>query len=73
LYFGGGNCLGRFLPSTSSMAYIMPLKPQQREWYSLPIGWGFLGTNIHPGHVHWLVQTDILSSRQLTHPGLKQL
>jgi hypothetical protein len=54
------------------MAYIMPLIPQQIEWYSLPIGYGLRGTNIHPGQVHRFVQTDILSSRQLTHPGLKQ-
>jgi hypothetical protein len=34
------------------------------------MGCGFLGTNIHPGQVHRFVETDILSSRQLTHEGL---
>jgi hypothetical protein len=32
-------------------------------------GMWFWGTNIHPGHVHWLVHTDIDLSKQLIQPG----
>jgi hypothetical protein len=37
----------------------------------LPNGCGFLGTNIHPGHVQQLFQRDIDSSRQETQEGVK--
>ena len=60
IFFWGSSCR-RSLPSTTSMAYMTPLIPQQIEWYLLSIGCGLCGTNIHPGH----------SLRQLTHPGLK--
>ena len=36
------------------------------------MGCGFLGTNIHPGQVHMLVNTNMHSSKQLIHPGLKR-
>ncbi len=42
------------------------------EWYWFPIGWGFCGTNIQPGHVHMFVQTDMNLSKQETDLGLKQ-
>jgi hypothetical protein len=38
---------------------------------TLPIGWGFLGTNINPGNIHFEVQMDIDSSKQLTHDRMK--
>jgi hypothetical protein len=47
----------------------MPLNAQQIEWYSLPIGQGFLGTNMNPGHVQRDVHFDMDSSRHETHDG----
>jgi hypothetical protein len=50
---------------------MIPLTPQQNEWYLLPIGCGFLGTNIQPGQVHIFVHTDMDSSKHDTQLGLK--
>ena len=41
-----GRSGGLSFPSMSSTAHIIPVKPQQMVWYSLPKGQGFLGTNI---------------------------
>ena len=42
-YFAGCSCRGRSCPSTSSIAYMIPLRPQQSVWYSFSMGCGFLG------------------------------
>ena len=49
--------------------YMIPLKQQQTEWYSLPNGQGLRGMNMKPGHVNWLVHTLMDSSRQFAYPG----
>ena len=68
-----GLWCGQSFPSTSSMEYILPESPQHIEWYSLPNGWGLWGTHIQPGQVHWLVHTNMDSSRQIIHEGTKAL
>ena len=35
-------------------------------WYSFPLGCGFLGENIHPGHVKLLFHIEIDSYKQDT-------
>ena len=71
--FLGGLWCGQSLPSTSLMEYMLAESPKHIEWYSLPNGWSLQGTNIQPGQVHWLVHTDMDSSRQAIHEGTKAL
>ena len=72
LCFGVGcsTARGASFPSTSSIPHILPKVEQHTEWYSLPNGCDFLGTNIHPGHVYLLVNGLMLSSRHETHEGV---
>ena len=51
--------------STISTENMIPVIPQQAEWYSLPNGCGLHGQKTHPGNVQWLVQADILSFKQI--------
>ena len=63
------SSLGCSTPSITSMAYKMPLSPQQMVWYSFLIGCSFLGMNIHTGQIHpvnqmlqvreWLCRQDL--------------
>mmetsp|Transcript_26170 Transcript_26170/g.44620 ORF Transcript_26170/g.44620 Transcript_26170/m.44620 type:complete len:183 (+) Transcript_26170:934-1482(+) len=62
---------GRSLPSTNLITNMMPLNAQHVVWYSLPYGCGLRGQYIHSGHVQWLCQIDIGSSRQIVHPETK--
>ena len=66
---GAGFSRGESFPSTSSTCHMMPEEQQQIEWYSLPKGQGFLGTNMNPGQVYLFVQGDMDTSRLLHHPG----
>ena len=53
---------GPSLPSTSSIAYLMPDWEHHMLWYFFRHGHGFLGTTINTGHIHFLTHLDILSS-----------
>ena len=68
--FGCSPARGASFPSTSSIPHKIPDMEQQTEWYSLPNGCGFLGTNILPGHVYLFVHGLMLSSRHETHDGV---
>ena len=68
--FGCSPARGASFPSTSSIPHIIPDMEQQTEWYSLPNRCGFLGTNIHPGHVYLFVHGLMLSFRHETHDGV---
>ena len=66
--WGPRRYLGRSSPSSISIPYMIPENEQQIDWYSLTLVYGFLGTIIHPGHNHFLIHVDMLSSKQETHP-----
>ena len=56
-----GPSFGTSFPSNNSILSIIPDKEQQLSCYSLPIGWGFLGTCIYSGQSHLTLHTGMLS------------
>ena len=62
---------GQSFPSASSFLCILSLTAQQIARRSLPNGCGFLGTNVHLGQDQRLNHMLMLSSKQLTHEGVK--